>query len=235
MKGTLYLIPNTLGNEDIQKVIPEFVKRITLELRVFFVEDLRSARRYLKKLDRSVDIDGLTFHILNEHTLDKDIPAMIGELKSGHSAGIISEAGIPCVADPGATLVSLAHKNGIRVVPLTGPSSLFLALMSSGFNGQAFRFSGYLPVKQHDRIKQIKELERRVVQHDETQIFMETPYRNQALFEDLLRHCQPSTMLCIAVDIALDSEEIQTRTIAAWRTKKHSFHKRPAVFLLGRA
>ena len=234
MKGTLYLIPNTLGDEDIQKVIPEYVKKITLGLRVFIVEDLRTARRYLKKLDRSVDIDALRFHILNEHTSSEEIPAMIDELNAGHSAGIMSEAGIPGVADPGAAVVSLAHKHGIRVAPLTVPSSFFMALMASGLNGQTFRFSGYLPVKQHDRIKRIKELEKRVIQHNETQIFIETPYRNQAVFEDLIRHCQPATMVCIAVDITLDSEEIHTHSIAAWKTKKTALHKRPAVFLIGR-
>ena len=234
MKGTLYLIPNTLGNPDTSLTIPGFVSDVALNLKVFIVEDLRTARRYLKKLDSKIDIDSLKFYLLNEHTVSEDIPPMLDDLLAGTSTGVISEAGIPAVADPGASVVKLAHSKGIKVVPLTGPSSILMALMSSGLNGQQFRFIGYLPVKRDERIRKIREIEQVALKQNETQIFIETPYRNGAVFEDILKHCQGSTLLTIALDISMDSEEIKTLAVGEWKKKNPSLHKRPAVFLLGR-
>ena len=234
MKGTLYLIPNTLGNPDTSLTIPGFVSDIALKLKVFIVEDLRTARRYLKILDPKIDIDSLKFHLLNEHTEAQDIPPMLDDLLAGISTGVISEAGIPAVADPGASVVKLAHNKGIKVVPLTGPSSILMALMSSGLNGQQFRFIGYLPVKRDERIRKIREIEQVALKQNETQIFIETPYRNCAVLEDILKHCQGSTMLTIALDISMETEEIKTMAVSDWKKKNPSLHKRPAVFLLGR-
>ena len=233
MGGVLYLVPNTLGNQDMQLTIPPGIAEKVAGVNVFIVEDLRNARRYLKKLDREIDIDQLTFYELNEHTPPDEIPTFLNEGMAGADMAIISEAGVPAVADPGAALVRLAHEKGIKVVPLTGPSSILLSLMGSGFNGQAFKFLGYLPVKKPDRIRKIRELELEVSRTGVTQIFIETPYRNDVLVNDILNTCHPSTLLCMAVDITLKSELIETRPVGAWKLHKPALHKRPAVFLIG--
>lgn len=233
MKGVLYLIPNTLGNPDTSTTIPEGIKDRVNRVSVYIVENLRNARRYLKSLDREIDIDALTFYELNEHTRTEDIPSFLEELEKGRDAAVISEAGVPGVADPGAAVVRIAHEKGIRVVPLTGPSSILLALMASGLNGQSFCFHGYLPVKGPERIKKIREIEQAAIRKGETQIFIEAPYRNDALLKDILESCRPSTRLCIAADITMDTEFIHTKTISAWLTKKPALHKRPVMFLLG--
>ncbi len=234
MQGVLYLVPNTLGNPDTTYTIPQAVSGLVKSTSVFIVENLRNARRYLKSLDRSIDIDRLIFHELNEHTPAEEIPGFLTEVMTGSDAAIISEAGLPGVADPGAQVVRLAHEKGIRVVPLTGPSSILLSLMASGLNGQTFRFLGYLPVKRPERIHRIREIEQDALRKDETQIFIEAPYRNDALVSDIVEGCNPATRLCIAADITMDSEFIQTRSIADWKKKKPSLHKRPVIFLLGR-
>jgi 16S rRNA (cytidine1402-2'-O)-methyltransferase len=234
MKGILYLVPNTLGNPDTSTTIPEGIRSRVMHISVFIVENLRNARRYLKSLNREIDIDSLTFYELNEHTRVEEIPSFLVELEQGRDAAVISEAGVPGVADPGAAVVSLAHEKGIRVVPLTGPSSILLALMASGLNGQAFCFHGYLPVKGAERIKKIREIEQMAIRKGETQLFIEAPYRNDALLKDILESCRSSTRLCIAADITLDTEFIFTKTISAWLTKKPALHKRPVLFLLGR-
>lgn len=234
MKGILYLVPNTLGNPDTSLTIPEGLRTRIKHISVFIVENLRNARRYLKKLDREINIDSLTFFELNEHTEENEIPSFLDELEKGRDAAIISEAGVPGVADPGAQVVRLAHEKGIRVVPLTGPSSILLALMASGLNGQSFRFHGYLPVKSPQRIKKIRELEELALRTGETQLFIETPYRNDALLSDILGSCHSSTRLCIAADLTLDSEFIFSQTIRNWKLKKPALHKRPVIFLLGR-
>ena len=217
MKGVLYLVPNTLGNPDTACTIPVVVTEKVRGIRVYIVENLRNARRYLKKLDREIDIDQLLFHELNEHTASEEIPAFLHDAMNGSDTAIISEAGVPGVADPGAVVVRLAHELGIRVVPLTGPSSILLSLMGSGLNGQTFTFHGYLPVKRAERIRKIRELEQKVRRKGETQIFMEAPYRNDALLADILVTCDPFVLLCIAVDITLASEFIHTRTVKEWR------------------
>ena len=234
MKGVLYLVPNTLGNPDTTETIPVGIKGRVSDISLFIVENLRNARRYLKSLNREINIDSLTFFELNEHTSAEEIPSFLNRVEQGLDAAIISEAGVPGVADPGAEVVRMAHEKGIRVVPLTGPSSILLALMASGLNGQSFCFHGYLPLKRPERIKKIKELELKVIRSGETQLFIEAPYRNDGLLADILDTCQASTRLCIAADITLDSEFIFTKTSRAWKKKKPALHKRPVLFLIGR-
>lgn len=234
MKGVLYLVPNTLGNPDTTETIPEGIRGRVNEIKLFIVENLRNARRYLKSLNREINIDSLTFFELNEHTAAEEIPFFLDRVEQGVDAAIISEAGVPGVADPGAEVVRIAHEKGIRVVPLTGPSSILLALMASGLNGQSFCFHGYLPVKRPERIRKIREIEQGAIRRGETQMFIEAPYRNDALLEDILETCHPSTMICIAADITLESEFIHTKTAGAWKKKKPALHKRPVLFLIGR-
>jgi len=234
MKGILYLVPNTLGNQDITTTIPALINEKIDSIQVYIVEDLRNARRYLKRVNRDIVIDSLTFHVLNEHTRPEEIPQFLEEAMNGSDTAVISEAGVPGVADPGAAVVRIAHEKGIRVVPLTGPSSILLSLMASGLNGQAFTFHGYLPVKKPDRIRKIKEIEQVLLRKGETQLFIEAPYRNDALLADILESCNPSTLLCIAADITLDTEFIETHPVSGWKKKKPALHKRPVIFLLGR-
>ncbi len=234
MVGKLYLIPVTLGDSQVHHVIPAYVLELLNQLDHFIVEDLRSARRYLKKAGMVKAIDDLTFYLLNEHTDDSSLEEMLTPLANGNDAGILSEAGVPAVADPGSGLVALAHRNGIRVIPLAGPSSILMALMASGMNGQAFRFHGYLPVKKPQRLNSLRQIEKFAHETGETQIFMETPYRNMSLLEDLLNTCRDHTHLCIAADISLESESIKTKTVREWKEKLPDIHKRPAVFLLSR-
>jgi 16S rRNA (cytidine1402-2'-O)-methyltransferase len=235
MKGALYLLPSTLGEDSPVSIIPAGNIDIIGKLNQFIVEDVRTARRFLKKISPGINIDSLTFHILDEHTRPEEIPPLLDPLLDGMDMGLLSEAGLPCVADPGALLAGLAHDNGIKVVPLSGPSSIFLALMASGFNGQNFAFTGYLPIDKKERITKIKELESLVYQNDQTQVFIETPYRNKPLMEALLETCHPQSRICIAVDLTLPGEFVLTRTVREWkRTKSPDIHKRPAVFLLYR-
>ena len=196
MKGILYLVPNTLGNQDITTTIPVIINEKIDSIQVFIVEDLRNARRYLKRLNREIVIDNLTFHELNEHTRPEDIPLFLEEAMNGADTAVISEAGVPGVADPGAAVVRIAHEKGIKVIPLTGPSSILLSLMASGLNGQSFTFHGYLPVKKPDRIRKIKEIEQVIFRKGDTQLFIEAPYRNDALLADA-RACGIDTFASI--------------------------------------
>ncbi len=232
MKGTLYLIPVTLGTEKYTHVIPEDVILSITGLRLFIVEDLRSARRFLRLIDKNFPIDDSEFYILNEHTNNTILETYLSNLESGRDIGLMSEAGLPCIADPGAPLVRLAHKKSIRVVPLTGPSSILLALIASGMNGQQFSFKGYIPIKREERLKAIKELEKEA-RSGISQIIIEAPYRNQKLLEDILTGCNPETNLCIAVDITMESEFIKTDRIKVWRSKVPVINKRPAIFIIG--
>lgn len=234
MPGVLYLVPNILGNPDTTQCIPAAVPELTHRVKVYIVENLRNARRYLKNLDRNIDIDELLFYELNEHTAHEEVPEFLEEVLNGADAAVLSDAGVPGVADPGALVVKAAHEHGIRVVPLTGPSSIILSLMASGMNGQAFTFHGYLPVKRPERIRKIKELEQAVKRRGETQIFIEAPYRNDGLLEDISSSCDPATLLCVAADITMDTEFIRTKSIASWKKEKcPSLHKRPVIFLIG--
>jgi 16S rRNA (cytidine1402-2'-O)-methyltransferase len=235
MKGSLYLIPSPLGDEAPVSVLPEFNRQVIKNLSHFVVEDLRTARRFLKKILPEINIDALSFYILNEHSSEGDIAALPKILLAGNDLGLISEAGLPCVADPGALLVNHAHEAGIKVIPLSGPSSIFLGLMASGFNGQNFAFPGYLPIDKRERIMKIKELEANAMNSGQTQIFIEAPYRNRQLMDALLETLHPYTKLCIAVNLTTPGEYIKTLTVEQW--KKAGFpeiNKKPAVFLVGR-
>lgn len=232
MAGTLYLIPVTLGDSPVQHVIPAYVLELLDRLDHFIVEDLRSARRYLKRAGVAKTIDDLSFYLLNEHTDDPTMHELLAVLTVGKDAGMLSEAGVPAVADPGSELVALAHRHGIRVIPLAGPSSILMALMASGMNGQSFRFHGYLPVKKPQRLNSLRKIEKIALETGETQIFMETPYRNMSLLGDIVSTCRDHTLLCIAADISLATETIKTKTVREWKGKLPDIHKRPAVFLL---
>ena len=236
MFGTLYLIPAPLADGALEDSLPWGTLAAIPRLRYFVVEEYRTARRYLSKAGLKGEIDSLQLFVLNEHTKPYEINALLQPLLEGHDMGLLSEAGLPAVADPGANLVALAHQRGIKVVPLTGPSSLMLALMASGLNGQSFAFVGYLPIDSGERKARIRSLEKRAIQENQTQIFIETPYRNVALFGDLLEVCAPQTMLCVAANLTATDAVIATKSVAAWRTVSlPSIHKVPTVFLLGKS
>ena len=232
-KGTLYMIPITLGDTPVNQVIPEFNNNIINKIDVYVVENIKAARRFLKKAEIIKAIDELTFFELNKRTHITEIPTFLKPAKEGKNIGVLSEAGCPGVADPGADIVALAQQQNIKVVPLIGPSSILLALMASGFNGQSFCFNGYLPKDQKDRIRKIKELERTAKTKQQTQLFIETPYRNENVMEDLLKNCFETTNLCIAVDITLATEQIITKSVKEWKTTKINLQKRPCIFLIG--
>lgn len=233
-KGSVFLLPTLLGSENWEHVIPLEVAEIAKKTRYFAVENIKSARRFLRKLDRSFPIDESTFFILNKKTPAHDLTAMLTPIKDGHDVAIISEAGCPGIADPGADLVALAHQKKIFVSPLTGPSSILLGLIGSGFNGQSFCFNGYIPKERKQRIGTLKDFEYRANKNGQTQIFMETPFRNNNLLEDLLNECLDNTFLCIACDLTLHSERIQTMTVAEWREHAFDLNKRPTMFLIGK-
>lgn len=231
MNGRLYLIPTPLGDYPPQRVLTPEVLAILPTVEVFFVEELRTARRFLSAAGLKGHIEALELHEINEHTSPEQISALAALLK-GRTAALISEAGLPAVADPGAQLVALAHEKGIEVLPQVGPSSLMMALMSSGMNGQCFAFTGYLPVKPDARRARIAELERRSSREGQSQIVIETPYRNDALLADLLAVCRPETRLCVAADITLPTQMILSKTVAAWRNAVPVIGKRPCVFVI---
>lgn len=232
MTGKLYLIPNTLGANETVSTIPTTVAQTAVKLRHFIVEDLRSARRYLRQLDKAMDIDGSQFYLLNKRTTPDQFSEYLKPLKAGYDVGIISEAGCPGVADPGAEVVNLAHKADIQVVPLVGPSSILLAMMASGMNGQSFAFVGYIPIKKDERLKAIKRLENRSRTENQAQLLIETPFRNNLLLADIIESCSPKTALCIACDLTLPSEFVVTKTVSQWREKTPDIHKRPTIFII---
>jgi len=234
MYGTLYLIPTTMGECDLNRVLPSYNATIINSLKNFIVEDIRTARRFLKKVNREIDIDSLTFATLNEQTRATEFGDLLKPLLAGQDVGVVSEAGCPAIADPGADVVRLAQEKGIKVVPLVGPSSILLSLMGSGFNGQNFAFVGYLPIDPQERSKTLKNLEKKVFAENQTQIFIETPYRNTKLVEEIIRTCTPQTKLCIAADITLETELIVTKMLAAWKRQLPDIQKRPTIFLLGK-
>ena len=233
METALYLLPVTLGDTAIDKVLPAYNAGIIREIKHFIVEDVRSARRFLKKVDRVIDIDTLSFYPLNKHTSPEDISGYLKPLEAGNPMGVISEAGCPAVADPGADVVAIAQRKKLKVVPLVGPSSIILSVMASGFNGQSFAFHGYLPIEPADRMRRLKELEARVYSENQTQLFIETPYRNHKMLEDILKTCRPQTKLCIAANITCEGEYIKTRTVKEWKgTALPDLSKIPCIFLL---
>ena len=231
-KGKLYLIPTPLGDNDPAEVLPGSVMEKACSLRVFVVEETRTARRFLSRYGLKGRIGELEFHELNEHSSAADIEALGALFDSGEDVGLLSEAGLPAVADPGADLVALCHRRGIEVVPLVGPSSLMLALMASGLNGQSFAFCGYVPAKTEERRSALKALEKQSAAARRSQIFIETPYRNDSLLADMLQTLAPRTRLCIAADITLPSQFIRTDSIAGWRGHVPLIGKRPCVFII---
>lgn len=235
-KGILYLLPCPIAEEgEVWEVLPARNREVMASLDYFIVENTRSARRFLSKCRLGRPIEELEFRELNEHTTsEREVAEMVEPLLAGRSAGVISEAGVPGVADPGAWVVDICHRRGVRVVPLVGPSSILMAVMASGLNGQSFAFNGYLPVKPPERARALRSLEQRALREHQSQLFIEAPYRNQKLVEQMLEVCQPSTRLTIAMDITSPDEYIRTRSIAEWRCEKlPDLQKRPAIFVLG--
>ena len=231
MSGKLYLIPSPIGDCEPAEVIPEGTLTVLRGLQCFVVEEVRTARRYLSAAGLKGHIQDLEFHTLNEHTSPAEVKALLSLFEKG-DVGLISEAGLPAVADPGAALAALCHEHGIDVVPLTGPSSLMLALMASGLDGQSFAFRGYLPAKTDERRQALRTVEKQSAQLHQTQIFIETPYRNDSLLADMLEILSPATRLCIAADISLPDAFIRTRSVTSWRKDVPTIGKRPCVFLI---
>jgi len=230
--GKLYLIPVTLGESKLAAVIPLEVQQCVRALEYFIAENPKSARAYLKQVGMPKPLQDLHIATLNEHTPDAAVTALAAPLLAGHDVGVMSEAGCPGIADPGAKLVQYAHRRAIRVVPLVGPSSILLAIMASGLNGQSFAFHGYLPVADVERATALRELEKQSRRLKQTQIFIETPYRNQKLVHSILGTCASATLLCVAADITLAAEEIRTKTVAAWKKSPPQIDRRQALFLL---
>ncbi len=232
MKGRLFLIPSPLGDNDPAEVIPAPTLDLLQGIGCYVVEEVRTARRYLSRAGLKGRIAELEFHEFNEHTPQEEVERLAALFDDGRDVGLISEAGLPAVADPGSALVALCHRRGIEVVPQVGPSSLMLALMASGLNGQSFAFCGYLPAKTEERRNAIKSIEKASQSKRQTQIFIETPYRNDAMFSDLLQSCRPSTRICIAANITMPDAFIRTRTVAEWKKENPIIGKRPCVFLM---
>lgn len=232
--GKLYLIPNTLGGETLQPILPMEVIAQAIQLRHFAVEEIKSARRLLRKMDREFPIDESIFYDLNKKTKPEQLLAIIQTLQSGMNVGIISEAGCPGIADPGGNLVALAHQHGIHVCPLVGPSSILLALISSGFSGQEFSFHGYLPRERKERVKKMRDFEGSARRTGMTHIFMDTPFRNMHVLEDLLNELSDETLLCIASNLTLPEENIRTMKVSEWRENAYDLSKIPALFLIGK-
>lgn len=229
---TLYLIPTSLGDTTFDRILPAYNAEIVSALRYFIVEDVRTARRFLKKTNPAIDIDSLTFFILNQHTTPEELSGFLQPMFDGHDVGVLSEAGCPAIADPGAEVVAMAQKQNFKVIPLVGPSSILLSLMASGFNGQSFAFVGYLPIERAERSKALKKLESRAYSENQSQIFIETPYRNMKMLDEILQSCQSNTRVCIAADITLETEFIKTKTVKEWKNQLPDLNKRPCIFII---
>ncbi|CAL2074921.1 SAM-dependent methyltransferase [Tenacibaculum sp. 190524A02b] len=234
MKGKLYLIPTTLGDTEPLEVMPISVKKVIEKLEHFIVENEKSARRYIKKITPTKSQPSLQLMLLDKYSDELETRNYLDVCEDGISIGLLSEAGVPAVADPGATIVKQAHEKGIQVIPLVGPSSILLALMASGMNGQSFAFNGYLPIDKGERKRAIKDLEKLSRDKDQSQIFIETPYRNEKMLEDLRSVLAPDTKVCVACDITLPTEYIKTLTVKEWKNVKTDLHKRPAIFIVHR-
>lgn len=232
--ANLYLIPSPLGESDFTAVFPAWNSEIIQTIDTYIVEDVRTERRFLKKLGIKKPIDELTFFHLDKHSKDLDLRQFLSPCLEGKNVGLLSDAGVPCIADPGNLVVATAHRMGITVVPLVGPSSILLSLMASGFNAQSFAFHGYLPSEQPDRERMLKTLEAAAGRTHQTQIFIETPYRNNHILKSVLSVCAPDTRLCVAVDLTTSEETIISQTVAQWRKERIDLHKRPAIFLISR-
>jgi len=232
--GTLYLIPSPLAECDFMKIFPSYNSEIIQEIEHYIVEDLRTGRRFIKKLGMKKPMENLKFSTLNEHTKGNEIDGLLQPLTEGKNLGLISDAGTPCVADPGNIIVSRAQQLNAEVVPLVGPNSILLTLMASGLNGQSFAFNGYLPREQPDRERELRFLESLVKKHNQTQVFIETPYRNNHVFKSILSVCDPALRLCLGVNLTAENQMIKTMTVKKWKAQQLDLHKQPAVFLLGR-
>lgn len=230
--GKLYLIPTTLGNESPLEVLPSKVKDVLDNLEDLIVENEKTARRHIKQLLPKKNQQALKLHSLNKFTGASEVPAFLNACKEGRDMGLMSEAGCPGVADPGTEIVKLAHQEGIQVIPLVGPSSILLAIMASGMNGQRFTFHGYLPIDKKERKQEIKQLERYSAEKNQAQVFIETPYRNNKMLEDLIQNLHPATKICVACDLTLSSEFIRTLPVAQWKKIKADLHKKPAIFII---
>lgn len=231
-KSSLYLIPNLIGDTVIESVLPADLYSRINHIRHFIVEDVRTARRFLKKLNKEIVIDDLTFYELNKHSDPTQVSAYLAVAEKGTDIGLLSEAGLPCIADPGNVIVMMAHQKNIRVVPVSGPSSIFMALMASGLNGQNFAFNGYIPIEVSLRVNKLKLLESRAIKEKQSQIFMDTPFRNDKLLDDILLNLNSHTYLCIASNISCEDEMIETKTIAEWKRNKPALNKKPCIFII---
>jgi 16S rRNA (cytidine1402-2'-O)-methyltransferase len=232
-KGKLYLIPTTLGDSPANYCLPEQIKDLIELCGEFIVENERTARRFIKKIGANNDLDSLILHELNKHTDSSEIPSYLKNIENGTNIGIISESGCPAIADPGANVVAIAHDKNIQVIPLVGPSSIIMALMASGFNGQNFAFNGYLPKNSAEKSKKIRQLEKFAAQLNQTQLFIEAPFRNQKLLVDILNTCLPGTKLCIATEITTAAERITTKTVLDWKKNIPNINKKNTVFVIG--
>ncbi len=232
METALYLIPSLLGDTAVDKVLPSYNREVILGIRHFIVEEIRTARRFLKAVDKGIDIDSLSFTTLNVNTKAEEISSLLAPLEAGEPIGVISEAGCPAVADPGADVVALAQKNGYKVVPLVGPSSIILSVMASGFNGQSFAFNGYLPIGQAERTRKLQQLEQRAYAESQTQIFIETPYRNNRMLQDIVSSCRPGTRVCVASNLTCPDETAVTKSVQEWKRKMPDLPKVPCIFLI---
>ena len=233
-RGRIILFPSLMASVPVSEVLPARNIELIRTVRYFVVEELRTVRRFLKACDKSIDINELHFEVLNEHTAPEAVEAMLAPAMEGHDIGVISEAGCPAVADPGADLVALAQRKGLQVMPLVGPSSILMGLMGSGFNGQSFAFLGYLPIEARARASKLKEMERRIRAEGQTQIFIETPYRNNRLIAELTTVLPGDMLLCVACDITSPDQSIRTLPLRSWKSEKYNYDKRPAIFLLYR-
>ncbi|APY09746.1 SAM-dependent methyltransferase [Seonamhaeicola sp. S2-3] len=231
-KGNLYLIPCTLGDNDPLEVLPITVKQTIERLNIFIVENEKTSRRFIKRIYPEKSQPSLQFFILNKHTEIADLPSFLAPCLKGKHVGLLSEAGCPGIADPGADVVKIAHQKNIKVIPLVGPSSILLALMSSGMNGQSFAFNGYLPIDKNERKNELKRLERLSFEKKQSQIFIETPYRNNKMLEDITSVLGGNTNICVACDITLPSEFIKTKTVSDWKKNMVDLHKRPTIFII---
>ena len=230
--GKLYLIPTRLGDNPPLEVLPLSIKKIIETVDDYIVENEKTARRFIKRISPKKLQPKLNIYILNKYTDDSELPAFLNACLEGKPVGLLSEAGCPGIADPGAAIVNIAHQKGIKVVPLVGPSSILLALMSSGMNGQRFAFNGYLPIDKQERKAELKRLERLSLEQDQSQIFIETPYRNNKMLEDICSALHANTRVCVACDITLPTEYIKTQTVSDWKHTTIDLHKRPAIFII---
>ncbi len=233
-KGKLYLIPNSLGNDDLGRVIPPYVKDIVNKIDHYIVENIRTAAKFLKLAGINKSLQDLTFYVLNTNSKESDITQYLAEAENGKDIGLISEAGLPCIADPGSVIVKMAHQKGVKVIPLSGPSSILMALMASGLNGQSFAFNGYLPIDKKARVLKLRELEKKVKNTDQTQIFIEAPHRNDRLLEEILETCSGELILSISRNLTMDTEFIASKTVNEWKKNKTILGKEPVIFILGK-